>query len=353
MLDVARRPQRLSCRAIDDHEDPTMKIDALSQISPVGLLSDEDVLAPMQRWHAAGQRVALVTLVGVEGGAPRQPGAQMAVAEDGRYAGYLSGGCLEDSVVLEAKAVMAAGQNRLVRYGKGSPYVDIRLPCGSGLDLYFDQTITAEQLAAMAAHRAHRRSFVLETDIATHRSSVLTGSARAAFSASRRIGDVFERTYTPPLQLLLLGSGPGLVAIATLAEALGIGSKILTTDTATRTNLGLAGRRALIDERTLTATIAAFDAATAAVLVFHEHERELDLLAAILETDCFYVGALGNHAIHRERRAALAARGITDANLDRIRAPIGSIPGAKSKATLAIGVLAELMTEARARNLVS
>ncbi|HRO49468.1 MAG TPA: XdhC family protein [Hyphomicrobium sp.] len=326
-----------------------MKIDALNQLAPAGLLSDEDVLTPMQRWRAAGHRVALVTLVGVEGGAPREPGAQMAVAEDGRYVGYLSGGCLEDSVVLEARAVIAAGRNRLVRYGKGSPYLDIRLPCGSGLDLYFDQTITTDQLAAMADHRAHRRSFVLETDIAAHRCAI----ARKDAPASRRIGDVFERAYTPPLQLLLLGSGPGLVAIATLADALGIGLKIHSTDPATRASLGLTGRRALIDEPSLAAAIAGADAATAVILVFHEHERELDLLADVLATDCFYVGALGNHAIHRERRTALVARGVTDAHLDRIRAPIGSIPGAKSKATLAVGVLAELMTEARARKLVS
>ena len=80
-------------------------------------MSDEDVLGPMWHWQAAGLRVALVTLVEVEGGAPRQAGAQMAVAEDGRYVGYLSGGCLEEAVVLEAQAAIAQGANRLVRYG--------------------------------------------------------------------------------------------------------------------------------------------------------------------------------------------------------------------------------------------
>jgi hypothetical protein len=99
-----------------------MTIDAMSATKPAGLLADEDVLGPMQRWQAAGQRVALVTLVDVEGGAPRQAGAQMAIAEDGRYAGYLSGGCLEEAIVLEAQAVIARGANRLVRYGKDSPY---------------------------------------------------------------------------------------------------------------------------------------------------------------------------------------------------------------------------------------
>ncbi|WP_144083551.1 XdhC family protein [Hyphomicrobium nitrativorans] len=330
-----------------------MTIDALSQLSSAGLLSDEDVFPAMRRWQAAGQRVALVTLVGVEGGAPRQPGAHMAVAEDGRYAGYLSGGCLEDSVALEAKAAIAARQNRLVRYGKGSRYVDIRLPCGSGLDLYFDQTISAVQLAEMAEYRAKRRPFMLATDMDDQRSTViLVESANGISAPSHRVGNVFERVFTPPLQVLLLGSGPALVAIATLAEALGIALKIVTPDSATRGALGLAGRRALIDDADLPETLAGLDCVTAAILIFHEHEREIDHLAALLETQCFYIGALGNHAVHRERRQILAARGVSEASLDRIRAPIGSIPAAKSKATLAVGVLAEMMAQAKARNLV-
>src|ERR1044071_3768023 len=93
------------------------------RITPgVNLLDEDDVLPMLDAWRRRGLRTALVTLVGVEGGAPRQPGAQMAVAEDGSYAGYLSGGCLEQAVALEARAVIASGVNRLVRYGKGSPY---------------------------------------------------------------------------------------------------------------------------------------------------------------------------------------------------------------------------------------
>ena len=329
-----------------------MSVEILSRSSPVGLLADEDVLPHLHRWSAAGQRVALVTLVGIEGGAPRQIGAQMAVSESGSYAGYLSGGCLEESVALEAKAAIAAGENRLVRYGKGSRYVDLRLPCGSGLDLYFDQTVTTAELDAMLAMRRERRSFVRATDLGTHASSLRTVEKHARFPIGQRTGGIFERAYTPSLQLFLLGSGPGLVSIAALAETLGIDLVIHAPDTATRGRLGLAGRRALIEDDALTEEIANLDAATAVVLVFHEHEREIDHLAALLETRCFYIGALGNHAVHRARRDTLAARGISAENIDRIRGPIGTIAGAKSKATLAVGALAELLSEAKAQNLV-
>lgn len=330
-----------------------MTVDALKHLTAPGLLSDEDALAPMMRWHAAGQRAALVTLVGIEGGAPRHPGAQMAVAEDGRYAGYLSGGCLEESVALEAKAALAEGKNRLVRYGKGSPYVDIRLPCGSGLDIYVDQSVSAEDVARMATLRRERRPFVRATDLTAHTSTVREWAAEGRLPQSGRKDNVFERVYTPPLQLLLLGNGPALVAIAALAETLGIELKIVTQDATTRAGLSVAGRHALTDESALAEDIARFDSATAAILVFHEHEREIDHLAALLESPCFYIGALGNHAVHRERLKTLSERGVTPENLARIHAPVGFIPGAKSKATLAIGVLAELMTIAKSNNLAA
>ena len=67
---------------------------------------------------------------------PRQPGAQMALAEDGTYLGYLSGGCLEQSVVLEAQAAIRDGRNRLVRTGSrlrcvfsNIEVVDLNLNC--------------------------------------------------------------------------------------------------------------------------------------------------------------------------------------------------------------------------------
>ncbi len=317
------------------------------------LLADEHVLPHLERWQSEGQRTALVTLVGVEGGAPRQPGAQMAVAEDGRSAGYLSGGCLEAAVVHEGQDAIKTGRNRLVRYGKGSPYFDIKLPCGSGLDLYIDRTLDRELIAAMGTHRAARRPFVLRTDLSSGASTVDAMPARRPLAMSRRNGDVFERVYAPSLRVLLFGNGPGLAGIAAIAATLGIEVQICSSDGATRTALAQLGVGAVSDEAHVPALIEGLDFASAAVLVFHEHDKELDVLGELLKTDCFYIGALGNHAVHRERLAALARRGVAEEALRRIRAPVGAIPAAKSKATLAIGVLAEMMAEAKALNLVA
>src|SRR5665648_520987 len=81
--------------------------------------------------------------------------------------------------------------------------------------------------------------------------------------------------------------------------------------------------------------------------------KSFDIMSELLKTNCFYIGALGNHAVHRDRIAALTLQGIDESDLQRIRAPVGCIPAAKSMATLAVGVLAEMMTEAKTLNLVS
>jgi len=322
-------------------------------LPPAGLLSDDDVLPQLQSWQAMGQRTALVTLVGVEGGAPRQPGAQMAVAEDGSYAGYLSGGCLEQVVVFEAQAVIKEGRNRLVRYGKGSPYFDVKLACGGGLDVYFDQAIGPALVSDVLERRSQRQTCILRTNLATGASTVASLETGATSHQGILRDGVFERNYPGRLRLVLLGSGPALTGMAALATATGIELSIPAGDDLTRAEIIAAGLGDRLAGGIPFDTLERLDEATAAVLYFHAHDQEPDLLFQILKSKCFYIGALGNHAVHRERLAVLAARGCSPTDLARIRAPVGLIAGAKSTATLAVGVLAELMIEAKALNYVA
>lgn len=317
------------------------------------LLAEDDVLPRMWQWHREGLRTALVTLVGIEGAAPRPLGAQMVVAEDGRYCGYLSGGCLEKAVALEACDVIAAGQNRLVRFGRGSRYIDVRLPCGSGLDLYFDCSLGGELLQLIADYEAARRRFMLTTRLTSGTSTVHLWQGGVDAPVSGRDGDAFSRVFFPRPRLLLLGSGPAVAALAMLATSTGLETEIWSPDETTRTELRNAGLRCGVEPKLSDAAIDRVDASTAVVLVFHEHDIEPAILARLLRRDAFYVGVLGNRAVHRQRLEALAELGFAAEELARIRAPVGSIAGAKSKATLAIGILAELMAEAKACHLVA
>ncbi len=66
-----------------------------------------EVLDDIERWRAGGHRVAVARVVGLDGSGPRDPGATMAVNDEGEVAGSVSGGCVEGAVVGEALAVLA------------------------------------------------------------------------------------------------------------------------------------------------------------------------------------------------------------------------------------------------------
>jgi xanthine dehydrogenase accessory factor len=314
------------------------------------LLTGDDVLGDLIEWQTAGRRVALVTLVAIDGATPRPLGAQMAVSHDGSFTGYLSGGCIEQSVAEEATRAINARENRRVRYGKDSPYFDLKLPCGSGLDLYIDQGITDATLADIADHRRNRRPFVHATDLTTGASTIAPADAHAK---THLANGIFHRLHRPSPRVLLVGGGPALGAIAHLIAAAGFELDILSPDEAARTAMHRAGltSRALVSPSAI--NVGALDPWTAAVVAFHEHDWEAPVLAEILRTPCFYIGVMGGRQAHANRLAALTDLGIPPNSQSRIRSPIGLIPGAKSRAALAVGILAELVSEAKTAGLLA
>ena len=99
----------------------------------------KEVLDDIERWRAAGERVAVARVVGTEGSSPRDPGATMAVSERGEVAGSVSGGCVEGAVVLEALDIMKTGDRRLVTFGYSDDQAyAVGLTCGGTVHLFIE-----------------------------------------------------------------------------------------------------------------------------------------------------------------------------------------------------------------------
>jgi xanthine dehydrogenase accessory factor len=100
----------------------------------------KEVLGDIARWRAAGERVAVARVVGIEGSGPRDPGATMAVSESGRVAGSVSGGCVEGAVVAEALAVLAGEKERgIVTFGySDDEAVAVGLTCGGTVHVFIE-----------------------------------------------------------------------------------------------------------------------------------------------------------------------------------------------------------------------
>jgi xanthine dehydrogenase accessory factor len=100
----------------------------------------KEVLDDVARWRAAGHRVAIARVVGVEGSGPRDPGATMAVNDAGEVAGSVSGGCVEGAVVTRALAVLAGDEPRgVVTFGySDDDAFAVGLTCGGTVHLFVE-----------------------------------------------------------------------------------------------------------------------------------------------------------------------------------------------------------------------
>ncbi len=99
----------------------------------------KEILSDLERWRAAGKQVALARVVDIEGSGPRDPGAAMAVSEDGEVAGSVSGGCVEGAVVTEALEILETGDRRLVSFGySDDDAFAVGLTCGGTIHLFIE-----------------------------------------------------------------------------------------------------------------------------------------------------------------------------------------------------------------------
>lgn len=260
----------------------------------------------------------------------RNPGTHMGVCEDGSFAGSLSGGCIENAVVAEAVEALQAGAPRVVRFGAGSPYVDIKLPCGGGLDIHF-QPLEGPELVDRACEAvAAREPFSIAID----------GEAR--FMAGWHSGaGVFG--HWPALRLLIVGHGASVEALARLARAMELASHVLTPDPRLLASLAEQGIGAGKLARTSDTHLLHSDPWTAIVFLFHDHDWEVQLLARALALPHCYIGAMGGRSAHAARCEALAKAGLGAAAIASIKAPLGLFHSSRDPETLALSALGEIV----------
>ena len=99
----------------------------------------KEILEAIDRWKKAEKKIALARVVKVEGSGPRDPGATMAVNEDGEVAGSVSGGCVEGAVVTEALDILSSGERKVVTFGYSDDEAyAVGLTCGGTIHLYIE-----------------------------------------------------------------------------------------------------------------------------------------------------------------------------------------------------------------------
>jgi len=100
---------------------------------------DEDILQAAEDWQKAGHGVALATVVETWGSAPRPAGSQIAVREDGAFAGSVSGGCIEGAVIESAQDALRDGKIRNLEFGVSDETAwSVGLACGGHIEIFVE-----------------------------------------------------------------------------------------------------------------------------------------------------------------------------------------------------------------------
>jgi xanthine dehydrogenase accessory factor len=297
-----------------------------------------DVRPALGEARQAGRDVVLGTLVRVEGSAPRPIGTLMLFDED-VATGYFSGGCLEADVANHAAAVRKEGEPRVLVYGRGSPWIDIRLLCGGRLEVLLERVTATDPAGGDLLDMGSRREPALwMTD------GRVRQVARAVSSAPllEWNGTDSRLRFDPAWRVIVVGGDPIALAMAQLASTSGFETIMVRPD---GPSMGPPLPNVAYRRQEAFEAIAdlAPDEWTCIVTATHDDEVDDRALLAALHSDAAYVGVLGSVARAAERRGRLLAAGLPASRLSALHAPIGLARCGKAPWEVAVSVVAEIM----------
>ena len=313
-----------------------------------------EILSELERWRTRGDRIAMARVVATRRSAPRPVGSKLIVSERGELAGSVSGGCVESEVVEAAREVLTGGQPRLLTYGISDDLaLSVGLPCGGEIDVWVSEPEPEllQELATVA--RDERRAVTLiDLDVGTERlvqdgeeevadELIRSGHSKVVeLEGTRFFADVFG----PPPRLLVYGAVDTADALCAAAHAVGWHAIVADARGRFATEDRLPNADEILvawPEETLAEVQP--DHATAIVVLTHDDKFDVPMLVGALESDAFYIGALGSRRNQERRRERLLEAGVDEASLERISGPAGLDIGAHTPAETAISMLAEIM----------
>jgi len=302
---------------------------------------DLSVLRRALGWLEEGRGVTLYTVVATWGSSPRPPGSLLALRDDGEVEGSVSGGCIEEDLLANPAiddtqpvcSVLTYGVNRVESTRLG-------LPCGGTLRLVREPLHDPGWVAQLLERCDQGECLVRDLDLAsgTVRLRTAHGQQTLRFDGTR-----LQVPFGPNWRLVLVGAGQLSRYVAQTAR--GLGFQVLICDPRPGYSHDWAAEGAVLlpgmpDDAVRTLRP---DAHTAVVALTHDPVLDDLALIAALNTDAFYVGALGSNATSARRRARLLSLGIEARHLDRLHGPVGIPIGSRTPAEIALSLMAQLV----------
>jgi xanthine dehydrogenase accessory factor len=302
---------------------------------------ERSVLDAIEAAAANGERAAVATVVGTYGSAPRQPGAKYVVTESGRYAGSVSGGCVESDVAERAQRVFAGEAANLIHYGvSDDDAFEVGLSCGGKIDVWLEQ--------ADPELWREIRSVLDNDEYAMLYTNTETGEKRLERGVLEQTGlrddGVFAEAVEGPLRVLIFGAPEAAEHLCAYGKQLGWRTTVVDSRAALVTPERLPSADEIV-KAWPDQVLDRIDERTAVVTLSHEERLDIPAVAAALEKRARYIGAVGARRTAERRRARLSEQGFSDAEIDRIHGPAGLDLGGRAPAQVALAIAAEIVAE--------
>ena len=303
--------------------------------------ADREILETAVNWIGQGFYPALVTVVRTWGSSPRPVGSLMLMRQDGIHAGSVSGGCVEEDLVSRYRSHQLSDSfPSMIDYGINREEASrLGLPCGGRLELLIEQLHSVNALQVLldklqSSQLVARRVCLNTGDVSLHPATL---SEDFSYTA-----DAVSKIFGPRWQLLLIGAGHLSQYVAQIALMLDYHVIVCDPRDTYGETWSVAGAqllRLMPDD-----AVRAYASHPRSVVLALTHDTTLDDMALLdaLDSEAFYVGALGSKRNSELRRERLAVLGMTEQHLQRLRAPVGLAIGSRTPAEIAVSIMADV-----------
>ena len=301
---------------------------------------DLEVLTHVRDWLEAERKVWLVTVTQTFGASPRPPGSLMAMRDDGIVIGSVSGGCIEDDLILR-RAEFVGAKPILQSYGVSAEEARrFGLPCGGELEVVIESSLAMAQIDALFAKIKSGEVFARVVDLASG-----AWAYRGAQPTDETCRDdrEFICIHGPRWRLLIIGASEIARSLAEVAATLDF--QVFVCDPREEYQTAWRVASATLVEGMPDDAVIAFKCDPHTVVVTVSHDPKLDDMALLeaLKTDAFYIGAVGSMKTNDERRKRLALFDLSAAQIAKLHGPVGLALGSRTPPEIAIAILAELI----------
>jgi xanthine dehydrogenase accessory factor len=299
-----------------------------------------EVLEEIREWTAAGDQVALATVVETWGSSPRPLGSKMAVSSSGKMAGSVSNGCIEGDVFQEAQKVLRSGKGRLVPYGVADDVAfEVGLACGGHVEVMI-QPLGPEHLELLDLIEAERPA-ELRTNL--EKGEVRLREGAAGPDQPARDGDWFVEPHRRAPHMVIVGAIHIAIPLHRMAKLLGYRVTVVDARAkfATRDRFPEADELVVAwpDEALAGITL---DHSTYVVILTHDPKFDLPALRSVVGKEVRYIGAIGSRKTNQNRFDQLRLEGFTDEQLAEVHGPIGLDLGGRGAEETALAIMAEV-----------